>query len=149
MTDGSDIVARLDLPALLPGEHVEPGEALRLYDPDCQLIDADFPNAEMIWWAFGKVPENHLATTLWFEPANLTAWVSTVYLGINHQWMRGQPPLIWETMIQANEDFIDWQRRYTTRAGAMSAHWKIVGAFRTAGFVDVADDQDRQLEAGP
>ena len=26
-------------------------------------------------------------------------WISTVFLGLNHQWMLGQPPLWFETMV--------------------------------------------------
>ena len=46
--------------------------------------------------------------------------VSTIWLGMNHQWGAG-PPLIFETMIFGGEHD-QWQERYSTRAEAEAGH---------------------------
>ena len=46
--------------------------------------------------------------------------VSTVFLGINHNWSEG-PPVLWETMIFGGEHD-EYQRRYTSRADAEAGH---------------------------
>jgi hypothetical protein len=49
------------------------------------------------------------------------AMVSTVHLGLNHQWDPDGPPLIFETMIFGGEhDQEQW--RYTTREQAEAGH---------------------------
>jgi len=61
-------------------------------------------------------------------------FVSTVDLGINHQFGDG-PPLWYETMIFAMDknDNIDWGEmycsRYTTREEAKKGHEKVMDAF--------------------
>lgn len=51
-------------------------------------------------------------------------YVSTVWLGINHQWRDG-PPIIFETMIFSKNDLYpygDEQMRYSTKAEAEKGH---------------------------
>ncbi len=48
--------------------------------------------------------------------------VSTVFLGINHQWNEG-PPVLWETMVFGLRDDMDEiQLRYTSQADAIKGH---------------------------
>ena len=55
-----------------------------------------------------------------------TAWVSTVWLGINHQYGDG-PPLIFETMVFSEDDDVDgYMRRYSTEAEARTGHNAVV-----------------------
>lgn len=85
-----------------------------------------------------SVGDDALAWARWLEehPArkvvNRTtvddADVSTVFLGINHQWGDG-PPLIFETMIFGGE-YDQFQRRWTTRAQAVAGHDQVVAALR-------------------
>lgn len=54
--------------------------------------------------------------------------VSTVWLGLNHQWLDG-PPLCWETMVFGSEHEGDpW--RYSSRQLALDDHERIVAALR-------------------
>lgn len=59
------------------------------------------------------------------------AVVSTVWLGIDHQYGAG-PPLVYETMVFASRH--DWggeyQRRYTYRAEAIAGHAEVVARER-------------------
>jgi hypothetical protein len=62
--------------------------------------------------------------------------VSTVWLGLNHQWGAG-PPLYWETMILGGEhDEQLWC--YSSRPQALDDHERIVRALR-AGQDPTAD----------
>jgi hypothetical protein len=55
------------------------------------------------------------------------AEVSTVWLGLNHEFMPGRPPLIFETMIFGG-DYGDYCRRYSTEAAAVEGHAEVVAA---------------------
>lgn len=54
--------------------------------------------------------------------------VSTVFLGLNHQWGIG-PPLIFETMIFGGPHD-QYQERYSTEEAAFAGHDRIVTALR-------------------
>lgn len=50
-------------------------------------------------------------------------WVSTVWLGLNHQFDEDGPPLIFETMVKnPSGEFEDYQERYSTEEEAMNGH---------------------------
>lgn len=50
--------------------------------------------------------------------------VSTVFLGLDHQWGSG-PPILFETMVFGG-DFDEWQYRYATLEEAIAGHYKAV-----------------------
>lgn len=50
--------------------------------------------------------------------------VSTVWLGLNHQWGDG-PPILWETMIFGGPHDA-YQERYSSHADAVAGHAKAV-----------------------
>lgn len=57
--------------------------------------------------------------------------ISTVDLGINHQWDESKPPLYYETMIFTNDikkknPFAYFQQRYSTEKEAKEEHKKVV-----------------------
>lgn len=54
--------------------------------------------------------------------------VSTVFLGIDHQWSEG-PPLLFETMI-FGDAHDEYQWRWTTRVQALAGHDQVVTALR-------------------
>lgn len=64
-------------------------------------------------------------------------WVSTVWLGLDHQWDDG-PPLIFETMVFAKDSAgeIDFSGedsdRYSTEAEALAGHKSAVARWRNA-----------------
>ncbi len=59
-------------------------------------------------------------------------WISTVYLGLNHQWDPLGPPLIFETMIfPVTDDGTPsmserWMDRYSTEEQAVAGHASVV-----------------------
>lgn len=53
-------------------------------------------------------------------------WISTVFLGLDHQWKDGGPPLIYETMVFAHSWEEEETHRYSTYDQALSGHVKIV-----------------------
>lgn len=60
--------------------------------------------------------------------------VSTVWLGMNHQWGDG-PPLIFESMIFEG-DHDGWQDRYSTKEQAAEGHRRIVEAIKAGRSPD-------------
>lgn len=56
------------------------------------------------------------------------AWVSTVWLGLNHAYGNG-PPLIFETLVFGGETDGDGDR-YSTRDEARAGHERIVDALK-------------------
>lgn len=88
----------------------------------------------------GHEPEpcmNFLAWCMWFETADRRvertditdeADVSTVFLGLDHQWGDG-PPLLFETMVFGGEHD-QWQDRYSTWDQAQAGHDRVVAALR-------------------
>ena len=55
--------------------------------------------------------------------------VSTVFLGLDHQWGEG-PPLLYETMVFGG-DFDEICERFSTRDGAILGHQQVVDLVRT------------------
>src|ERR1700684_1996349 len=53
-------------------------------------------------------------------------WVSTVWLGVNHSFLRKEPPLIFETMIHniEKDEWEDYEERYSTWKEAEEGHQK-------------------------
>lgn len=77
--------------------------------------------------------DNLLTWAMWFEKADRTVnktqidtgeEVSTVFLGINHQWGDG-PPILFETMVFGGE-FDEDQYRYSTWDEAVKGHNRVV-----------------------
>lgn len=64
--------------------------------------------------------------------------VSTVWLGLDHNYMGQGPPLIFETMVFGTDPRLpwweEWQQRYATREGAEKGH------------KEVCDDIARELQ---
>lgn len=54
--------------------------------------------------------------------------VSTVWLGMNHNWGDG-PPLIFETRVFGGEDD-EWMDRYATEDAAVAGHNEVVAAVK-------------------
>lgn len=52
--------------------------------------------------------------------------VSTVFLGLNHQFGDG-PPILWESMVFGADDEV--QERYETKAEAEAGHIRLVRQF--------------------
>lgn len=64
------------------------------------------------------------------EQGNVTT-VSTVWLGIDHSFGMGGPPIIFETMLFSEDPRLDcWQRRYPTEAMARAGHDRALAELR-------------------
>lgn len=58
-------------------------------------------------------------------------WISTVWLGIDHNFALDGPPLIFETMAwSANGDALDFQERYATEDDAIIGHLQAIDLFK-------------------
>lgn len=60
--------------------------------------------------------------------------VSTVWLGLDHNFAGVGPPLIFETMIHddAADDWLEDQWRYASEADARAGHEQVVATLRSA-----------------
>lgn len=67
----------------------------------------------------------------WFEMADRQlgqdrfgdVCVSTVFLGLDHNFDDGGPPVLWETMVfKGRHD--GYQERYTSKVAAVEGHWR-------------------------
>lgn len=58
--------------------------------------------------------------------------VSTVFIGLDHNFGRLGPPILWESMVFGGP--LDGEMaRYTTREDARAGHARLVGRVRAAG----------------
>jgi hypothetical protein len=63
-------------------------------------------------------------------------YVSTVFLGLDHGWMPGAPPLLFETMVFPECDVCE---RWTTWDQALAGHHQIAAAERSDSRTEVDD----------
>lgn len=78
----------------------------------------------MDWAKWYEDADRHIADTVIGDIR-----VSTVFLGINHEWDPGKPPLLFETMMFGGEYDEDmW--RYSTWEEAEAGHEKAVGLLK-------------------
>lgn len=82
-----------------------------------------------------------LAWGLWFEKAERhvdrteigDVLVSTVFLGLNHNWGDG-PPILYETMVFGGE--LDGEmRRYCTKDEASAGHQEVIALVKESGEI--------------
>jgi len=74
-------------------------------------------------------------------------WVSTVWLGLNHNWGDG-PPLIFETMVfRSQAEFHDLDcDRYATEAEAREGHTRMVAKWRSHRITVDEEETGRKLK---
>jgi NADPH-dependent ferric siderophore reductase len=87
-----------------------------------------------------KPEPNLLKWAMWLEYSHLSpgkdnriverdyigdVFVSTVFLGLDHDHSRKGPPVLWETMIFGGEHH-QYMRRYTSRVDALAGHIEAV-----------------------
>ena len=60
------------------------------------------------------------------------SWVSTVFLVVDHNLTDDGPPVLYETMAFAADGIDERVTRYTSRAGALLGHRRIVGELTEA-----------------
>lgn len=89
------------------------------------------PEADLLAWGRWFETANRQVAETWVTPA---IRVSTVFLGLNHQWGSGAP-LLFETMVFGlGEDhpLADYQERYSTWHEAEQGHEAVVALVRQA-----------------
>lgn len=85
----------------------------------CQAVVC--PSA-LLWAVWFQFADRHVAQT---QVKGLK--VSTVFLGINHQFQPDESPLLFETMVFSElSDVLDIQVRYSTWEEAITGHKEIV-----------------------
>ncbi len=88
-----------------------------------------FPEGEGGLFEWAKAFEDFNARIVRQETLPNGYFVSTVWLGLNHNWGSG-PPLIFETMVQDSEGtFEDYQERYSAEDEAILGHLRAVDEF--------------------
>jgi hypothetical protein len=90
------------------------------------------------WGTWFQTADRHVAETFMGR-----AWVSTVFLGLDHSHGRGRP-LWFETMVFHNGDPGDMDR-YTTWEEAEAGHARIVARERASFRAWIANDGDTAL----
>lgn len=71
-------------------------------------------------------------------------WVSTVWLGLNHNYFRDGPPLIFETMVFQEGMDDEYLQRYPTEESALEGHRFVVHALKEG--LSLYDDVDAEEE---
>lgn len=63
---------------------------------------------------------------------NSNIWVSTVFLGCDHGFLSGGPPVLFETMVFGADgtDYQDYQKRYSSWDDAKTGHAVLVRKLR-------------------
>jgi hypothetical protein len=82
--------------------------------------------------------EDTLRWAVWFEDIHNRVvlqdrfgplLVSTVFLGLDHNWLLTGPPVLWETMVFDESDgrksLDDYSQRYTSKLEALEGHHEI------------------------
>lgn len=94
-------------------------------------VDLDAPNGteELLRWALWLEDPAHRRVA-WTDIGH-GAYVSTIFLGIDHNWAAHGPPILFETMVFVPTDIgtdplHHHQDRYCTWDDAVAGHWRIV-----------------------
>jgi len=88
------------------------------------------PEPDLLTWA--RWMENIDARRVEYTELESGAWISTVFLGLDHSWAPFTDPLsykpvLWETMIfEEGTQQALFQRRYVSREDALRGHWEAV-----------------------
>ena len=74
-------------------------------------------------------------------------WVSTVWLGLDHNWGFEGPPLIFETMVFSKDEADGlYMERYATEEQAVEGHKEIVEWVRAGLLPEDADEREAAEE---
>ena len=69
--------------------------------------------------------------------------VSTVFLGLDHNWSGEGLPVLWETMVFGLPDDEEMMLRYTSKADALQGHKRTCDEIRSRGWIG-GDDNGTQ-----
>jgi hypothetical protein len=109
------------------------------------ILDAEgqpVPCADLLEWArWFEVGANRIV-----RQQNVGHWlVSTVFLGLDHNFAGGGPPLLFETMVfdLAGEKGRDhWMQRYSTRDEALAGHAHMTAYLAACGRPPGEEDHE-------
>lgn len=100
------------------------------------ILDANgnaVPEPDFMKWAVWFETALRTGTNVVARTPVLGVVVSTVFLGIDHNFRRTGPPVLWETMIcrealegERSGSWWDYQERYTSRAQAIAGHTRAI-----------------------
>jgi hypothetical protein len=83
--------------------------------------DAEPCDDLLTWGRWMQTADRHVAQDLDEADEHRTIRVSTVFLGLDHDWLGTGPPVLWETLVFGG--VLDGEmRRYTSRAEALRGH---------------------------
>ncbi len=100
------------------------------------------PLSHMEWSKLLENPEYKIVARLEEDRDGEHLLISTVWLGLNHNWGPGKP-LIFETMIFGGP-YNEWQMRWTSEKEAVKGHEAVVWAYRENLPPDEAIDHLRE-----
>lgn len=97
--------------------------------PDKYILDENGepqPEPDLMKWGlwFEDIEKRRVA---WTEIEGVN--VSTIFLGLDHNFSDGGPPILWESYVMGG-DLDGEMRRYSSRAEALKGHDEIVEAVR-------------------
>lgn len=77
-------------------------------------------------WFEGSSDQRRLAYDDVVDSDGELVSVSTVFLGMDHNFVDDGPPILWETMIFGLGDDQEYQERYTSKEAALEGHQKAI-----------------------
>lgn len=89
------------------------------------VLDGKTPRAVadmMEWAAWMETADRQVMNTVLVDGSR----VSTVFLGLDHSWRAYGPPILFETMIFADDGESEIMARYSTWAEAMEGHMEVL-----------------------
>jgi hypothetical protein len=84
--------------------------------------------ADVITWA-SWFEQNRNMRAVKREYVDDGVMVSTVFLGIDHSFLLGEKPILWETMVFGGK-FDQHETRFSTRQEALDGHKRICDAIK-------------------
>ncbi len=91
-----------------------------ILDGEQRPVKVEGPDAVLEWGRWFEVADEERRVAL-DEVGG--ACISTVFLGLDHNWSDDGPPILYETMIFAHGTDLDQETcRYATRSEALSGH---------------------------
>jgi hypothetical protein len=114
------------------------------YDRDGNRVDIHTWGRLMCDLDYRMIKQEHVTSA-----DGNTYWVSTVFVGIDMSWMRGGPPILFETMVfDVHGGVAEWggreMQRYPTLESALEGH--VAAVIITQAIGVMTDDDDATAE---
>lgn len=112
------------------------------YDRQGRTIDAAKANTLLGDPAYKRVGLTEITSA---SDASVSYRVSTVWLGVNHNYVDGGPPILFETMVFGPENADEYMQRYATEDEARAGHAETI----TVVAATVPDETVTDLDHWP